>query len=143
MDAGQIPWYLNWFLPDWAPFIEYAIKEVLRWIADNQVPIAIITNILTYLKILAIRNNRVKDDKILTWLIGFFTFQWLGKITAPIPPPAPAPGVTKANPIVLTEVVEEGDKEKIEQLTKEQREWMDIRLKEIQKQAGKPTEVTK
>jgi hypothetical protein len=100
----ETPWYLNWYLPN-AVIIEYTLKEVLRWAADNMMPIAIITNLLTYLKIWAIKNNRVKDDKILTWLIGFFTFQWVGKITAPIPPDIPAGA--KGNPIALTDVVEQ------------------------------------
>jgi hypothetical protein len=129
MEAGAIPWYLNWYLPDWAPFVEYAIKELVRWVADNLVPLTIITNVLTYLKILAIRNGRVKDDKILTWLLGFITFKWIGKITSPIPPEVPQPGTTKESAILLTEEVKQ------EELKKEQREWMDLRLKEIERLA--------
>jgi hypothetical protein len=131
-----IPWYLNWFLPNTDPTVDYAIKELLRWVAENVITLVVVTNVLTYLKILAIRNNRVKDDKILTWLIGFFTFKWLKNITTPISIPA---GSTKASPIVLTDVVEEG--KDIEELKGQQREWMEMRLKEIEKQAGKPTEV--
>jgi hypothetical protein len=91
--------------------LDYAIKELLRWTAENVLTIIVITNILTYLKILAIRNNRVRDDKILTWLIGFFTFKWVKALTTPIPDPAG----TRMNPIPLTEVVDE----KIA----EQKEW--------------------
>jgi len=113
MDPVTIPWYLNWYLPDWAPFVEYAIKELVRWVADNLVPLTIITNVLTYLKILAIRNGRVKDDKILTWLLGFITFKWIGKITSPIPPEIPTG--EKGNPITLTDVIEQKEwKEKNE-----------------------------
>jgi hypothetical protein len=118
MEAGAIPWYLNWYLPDWAPFVEYTIKELVRWVADNLVPLTILTNVLTYLKILAIRNGRVKDDKILTWLLGFITFKWISRITSPIPPEVPAG--TKANPIVLTEVVD-------------QKEWKEKNTEEILK----------
>lgn len=130
-----IPWYLNWAIPNTDPAIDYAIKEALRWVAENVITLVVITNALTYLKILAIRNNRVKDDKILTWLIGFFTFKWLRGLTTPIPPPVP-PVVgagTKGNPIVLTEVVEEDPK--LTEIKEEQKAWMDIRLKEIEKAA--------
>lgn len=142
MDAGQIPWYLNWYVPNGDPFVQYAIKELLRWVADNVVTITVITNVLTYLKILAIRNNRVKDDKILTWLIGFFTFKWLTGITKPIPPPESAVESgkgTKADPIVLTEVVEEDPR--IAEIKAEQEARMKIRLEEIERQAGKTQEV--
>lgn len=80
-----IPWYLNWYIPDCDPSVQYAIKELLRWVAENMVTLTVVTNVLTYLKILAIRNNRVRDDKILTWLIGFLTFKWIADLTKPIP----------------------------------------------------------
>jgi hypothetical protein len=127
-------------LPNTDPIVDYTIKELLRWVAENVITLVVVTNVLTYLKILAIRNNRVKDDKILTWLIGFFTFKWLKNITTPIA----VPGATKETAIPLTEVVEDekvGDGKNIEELTKEQREWMDIRLKEIEKAAGIKPEV--
>ena len=118
----ETPWYLNWSIPN-ANFIEYAIKEILRWAGDNIGPIAIITNCLTYIKIWAIKNNRVKDDKILTWLIGFFTFQWVRKITAPIPPEIPLGA--KGNPITLTDAIVD--------LKEEQRKWKENNTEEIVK----------
>lgn len=74
---------LNWFIPNSDPFVDYAIKEITRWAGENLLTITVVTNILTALKVIAIRHNRIRDDKILTALIYFVSFRWLKEWLTP------------------------------------------------------------
>jgi len=68
-------------IPNLDPYVIYIIKEITRWIGDNQVSIIILTNILTSLKIWSIRSGRSVDNKIITLLLSFISFDWIKKLT--------------------------------------------------------------
>lgn len=74
---------MGWQFPNLDQYVIYFVKEVLRWLGDNQYSIYIIGLILSWLKIQAFKTKNVVDDKILTLLIYFFSFQWIKKIKEP------------------------------------------------------------
>lgn len=63
------------------PLVQAYVKELLRWSGDNILTIIILTNVLTYFKVLALKSPNVVDDKIVTLLLNFITFKWVGKVT--------------------------------------------------------------
>ena len=84
---------MNYYIPDTDPTIMAWINELTRWVADNWVTLLIVTNILTALKVLAMRTKNVYDDKIVTFLLYVVSFKWLKGLTAGLG--------TKENPYVL------------------------------------------
>lgn len=68
---------MNWIIPDIDPYILYAWKETVRWTMANVTTVALITAILSWLKMQAMTTKNVIDDKIITLLIYVFTFSWL------------------------------------------------------------------
>lgn len=71
---------MNWHIPDAEPYIRYIIEELTRWGGANALTLTIATNILTVLKAWAVKSNRAKDDKIITLLLSFVSFEWLKKV---------------------------------------------------------------
>jgi len=96
----KIPYLLNWYIPDGDKYLIYAYKELMRWGGENGWTILVVSNILAYLKILAMKTKNVVDDKIVSLLIYVLSGKWISVLKEP------ALG-TKNNPIPLTEVVEE------------------------------------
>lgn len=84
---------MNYYIPDTDPIIMAWINELTRWVADNWVTILIATNILTALKVAAMKTKNVYDDKIVTFLLYVVSFKWLKDMTAGLG--------TKENPYVL------------------------------------------
>lgn len=74
---------MNWFIPNTDPYVMYALKELFRWAGDNQYTLMVILTILGWLKIKATQTKTVIDDKIITYLIGLFKFDWLKKLFKP------------------------------------------------------------
>jgi molybdenum cofactor biosynthesis enzyme MoaA len=72
---------LTWAIPDAEPFLRYAIEEITRWMGANALTITIITNGLLALKAWAVKSERAMDDRIITLLLSFFSFEWLRKLT--------------------------------------------------------------
>lgn len=88
---------MGWYLPDTDPTVMYAINELARWAADNWVTILVATNILTALKVAAMKTKNVYDDKIVTLLLYLVSFKWVKSLTAGL-------GM-KENPIILKDEV--------------------------------------
>ena len=87
---------MKWYLPDLDPYTMYIIDEIMRWGADNWKTMLVVTNILTALKVYAMKTKNVYDDKILTLLIYIVSFKWMKGLTAGLG--------TKENPIILKDV---------------------------------------
>jgi len=68
---------MNYYIPDTDPIVMAWINELTRWVADNWVTLLIVTNILTALKVLAMKTKNVYDDKIVTFLLYVVSFKWL------------------------------------------------------------------
>ena len=88
---------MKWYIPDTDPAVMYAIGELTRWAADNWVTILVATNILTALKVAAMKTKNVYDDKIITFLLYLVSFKWLQDLRKPVG--------TKENPIILKDEV--------------------------------------
>lgn len=88
---------MNWYLPNLDPYTMYIIDEIMRWTAENWKTLLVVTNILTSLKVYAMKTKNVYDDKILTLLIYIVSFKWVKGLTAGLG--------TKENPIVLKDEV--------------------------------------
>lgn len=71
---------MNWYIPNIDPFIIYTYNELTRWILANPTFIFLVTTILGWAKIQAMKSKNVVDDKIITWLIQLFSFDWLLKL---------------------------------------------------------------
>ena len=84
---------MNWYIPDTDPIVMAWINELTRWVADNWVTLLILTNILTALKVAAMKTKNVYDDKIITLMLYVVSFKWLKGLTAGLG--------TKENPYVL------------------------------------------
>jgi hypothetical protein len=77
-----------WTIPNLDPYVNYTLKEVARWAAENAVTILVVSTLLTWLQSQALRLEQIKDNKKLS-LLGFymvritkcllyiFSFQWL------------------------------------------------------------------
>jgi hypothetical protein len=126
MNDGTVHWLLNWYLPSCDQYLIYAYKEGARWVGENGWTLLVVSNILTFLKVMALKTKNVVDDKIVSLLIYFFSFKWVKAMMSPVG--------TKEKPYPLDTVATE-EEVKQEALKKEQREWMDLRLKEIEKLA--------
>jgi len=74
------------------PYMVYFIQEVTRWAGDNVITILLVGNALQWLQVMAARSPNTTDDKVVSLLIYFFSFKWLG-LFKPKPPPPPVPGV--------------------------------------------------
>jgi hypothetical protein len=96
----KIPYLLNWYIPDGDKYLIYAYKELMRWGGENGWTILVVSNILAYLKILAMKTKNVVDDKIVSLLIYVLSGKWISALKEPVLG-------TKNNPIPLTEVVED------------------------------------
>jgi hypothetical protein len=107
--AEKVPFLLNWYLPGSDKFLIYAYKEIMRWGGENGWTILVVTNALTFLKVMALRTKNVVDDKIVSLLIYFFTGRWITALKDP---------GTKGNPHVLTEVADDEEKIVKERLDK-------------------------
>jgi hypothetical protein len=68
---------MSWYLPDLDPYILYAWKELVRWTMANVTALALITAILSWLKMQAMKTENVLDDKIISLLIYLVSFSWL------------------------------------------------------------------
>jgi hypothetical protein len=68
---------MNWYIPDLEPYFIYAWQEFTRWSGANLFAVLIITNILTALKVSALKSKNTVDDKIISLLIYVFSFKWL------------------------------------------------------------------
>ena len=68
-------------IPDVDPYTLTVISEFARWIAANIITLSIIVNLLQWMKKKAIQSNNSLDDKIITWLLSFFTFGWFTSLT--------------------------------------------------------------
>lgn len=88
---------MNWYLPNVDPYTMYALDELTRWVAENWKTLLVATNILTALKVAAMKTKNVYDDKILTLLLYVVSFKWLKGLTAGLG--------TKENPIILKDEV--------------------------------------
>lgn len=88
---------MGWYLPDLDPYTMYVIDEITRWAAANWKTLLVITNILTLLKVYAMKTKNVYDDKIITLLLYIVSFKWIKGLTAGLG--------TKENPIVLKDEV--------------------------------------
>lgn len=84
---------MNWYIPDTDPIVMAWINELTRWVADNWVTLLILTNVLTALKVAAMKTKNVYDDKIITLMLYVVSFKWLKGLTAGLG--------TKENPYVL------------------------------------------
>jgi len=84
---------MNWYIPDTDPIVMAWINELTRWVADNWVTLLILTNILTALKVAAMKTKNVYDDKIITLMLYVVSFKWLKGLTAGLG--------TKENPYIL------------------------------------------
>lgn len=84
---------MNWYIPDTDPIVMAWINELTRWVADNWVTLLILTNILTALKVAAMKTKNVYDDKIITLMLYVVSFKWLKCLTAGLG--------TKENPYIL------------------------------------------
>ena len=71
---------MNWFIPDLDPYTIYAIQEIFRGTGANGVTILVVSNILSALKVIAIKTPTVTDDKIISLLLYVISFEWLRKI---------------------------------------------------------------
>lgn len=67
---------MGWYIPNLEPYVIYAINEIIRWIGDNPVTIAIILSFFGWLKIEAVKTKNIVDDKIISVIIYFFSFKW-------------------------------------------------------------------
>lgn len=67
---------MDWYIPNLEPYLVYFIKEIARWIGDNQQTVYTIILILGWLKLKALKTKNVIDDKIISLLVYFFTFKW-------------------------------------------------------------------
>jgi len=72
---------MDWHIPNIEQYVIYSIKEIFRWSGDNPTAIIVITNTLALLKVWAVKSHRSLDDKIITLLLSFFTFQWVKELT--------------------------------------------------------------
>lgn len=88
---------MGWYIPDLGPYMRYAITELIRWSADNWDVLLVATNVLTLLKVYAMKTKNVYDDKILTLLLYVVSFKWMKTITAGLG--------TRENPIILKDEV--------------------------------------
>lgn len=78
---------MNWMIPDIEPYLVYTIKEINRWMGANVSGILIITNVLTVLKVYAVKSKNIVDDKIISLLQYIFSFRWLNLATKEKEPP--------------------------------------------------------
>lgn len=61
---------MNWYLPDIDPYIQYAWRELIRWVCNNTSTFGYFVAFVAWLKIKAIRTENVIDDKIVS-LLGY------------------------------------------------------------------------
>lgn len=59
------------------PMIQSFIKGVMDWAANNILTVTILINVLTILKVYAIKTKNVVDDKIVSLLLYILSFKWL------------------------------------------------------------------
>lgn len=71
---------MDWHIPNLDPYIVYAYNELTRWILANPTFIFLVTTILGWAKIQAMKSKNVVDDKVITWLLQLLSFGWLGKL---------------------------------------------------------------
>lgn len=59
------------------PIVQAVIKGIMDWAANNILTVTIAINILTILKVYAIKTKNVVDDKIISLLLYILSFKWL------------------------------------------------------------------
>jgi len=57
------------------------IKSFSDWVGKSFVTISIFLNILQWLKVKAIQSPSTIDDKVLTYLLNFFSMNWFKNLT--------------------------------------------------------------
>lgn len=74
---------LGWYIPDVDPYVLYAIKEISRWIGDNQNFLCLWLALWGWAKVQAMKTRTVVDDKVISWILYISRLEWLRDIRAP------------------------------------------------------------